>query len=419
MRRRLVRAFTLVELMVALTGGLVFSIFVFMLTRDVTRFFQQETGLSDATAAMLTGYQRLRADVQRAGFLASPNLVKDVGRCPARFPLDAPPTDTTFTAAPWSNFPLLPTLALARVTTGTTTAWLTANGLAPDELILYGNYTSADQYPVRAHVADTASIFLDPNSEELARAGFTTATATATLARLFPAGSIVRVVSANTGEEQYSIVAGVNGGTVAINLDPTFFLKPKTPTTSCGLRGVGADLVVNPVNVIRYRLGSMSGNAAFAALYAGTGGGASAEAGWPRLDLLREELNPNGTGTLSQELVTEFAVDFRVGAQVFVPGGTGLQFYPEGDTANLPNYVGPSTASGPMLANRGPHLIRALRPRLAVRTRSPDRQANVASGAGLYRVPLTGTGGNASDFARVRTLQSLIMTRNTRSRVWN
>lgn len=420
MRRQLTRAFTLVELMVALTGGLIFSVFVFMLTRDVSRFFQQETGLSDATTSMLTGYQRLRADVQRAGFLASPNFVKDIKRCPARTPIDGVPTLTNITGGVWGTFSHLPTLALARVTTGTATTWLTAVGLAPDELTLYGNYTSADQYPVRMHVAGTAEIYLNPNSEELARAGYATATAADTLARIFPAGSILRAVSAETGEEQYSIVDHTSAGTLAtptIHLDTTFPLTAKGAGTSCGLLGVGADLLVNPVNIIRYRLGSLSGNADFAALYP-TGG---TETAWPRLDLLREELNPKTSVTtpISQELVAEFAVDFRVSAQVFNPTLGTTPFLAEGSTT-LPAYLGPSTATAALALDMGPHMIRGLRPRLALRTRAPDRQANVVAGAGLYRVPLTpGSGGTtASDYARVRTLQSLIMTRNTRSRVW-
>src|SRR5690606_16621376 len=199
-----VRAFTLVELMVALTGGLIFSVFVFMLTRDVSRFFRNETGLSDATTALLAGYQRLRADVQRAGFLASPNFAKDIGRCPARTPTTGAVNTTNISGGTWATYDLLRDLAIARLDAGATTStWLTANGLAPDELTLYGNYTTADQYPVRSYSGQ--NIYLDPNSEELARAGYdssgTGSAAAAVLQRIFAAGTILRVVSADTGEE--------------------------------------------------------------------------------------------------------------------------------------------------------------------------------------------------------------------------
>jgi prepilin-type N-terminal cleavage/methylation domain-containing protein len=412
------RGFTLVELMVALTGGLIFSIFVFMMTRDVSRFFRQEAGLSDATSAILTGYQRLRADVQRAGFLSSPNFIKDLGRCPARTPVTGVPGLTNVTGGGWDTFDLVRKTAIARLTTPTPSTWHSARGLSPDELILYGNYTSPDQYPVRSYSAGV--LYLNPNSEELVRAGYAAGADATTLARIFPVGTMVRVLSANTGEEQYGVVAATAAaslGSPTITLDATLPLVAKGAGSNCGIRGVGADLLVNPVNIIRYRLGSLSANADYAALYAGTGGSAGAEANWTRYDLLREELSPNGAVTtpISQELVAEFAVDFRVGAQVVTNTTTqATTFYPEGD-ALLPYYLWDSTVPQANQSDRGPHFVRALRPRLAVRTRAPDRQANVASGSGLYRVPL----GTSSDYARVRTLQSLIMTRNSRNKIWN
>ena len=45
--------FTLVELMVAMTGGLFMSLIVFALARDGARFYQRESRVADAT--MLRG----------------------------------------------------------------------------------------------------------------------------------------------------------------------------------------------------------------------------------------------------------------------------------------------------------------------------------------------------------------------------
>jgi prepilin-type N-terminal cleavage/methylation domain-containing protein len=53
--RRAARGFTLVELMVALSGGLFLSAIVFALSRDTTRFYQQETRVASATLAGLVG----------------------------------------------------------------------------------------------------------------------------------------------------------------------------------------------------------------------------------------------------------------------------------------------------------------------------------------------------------------------------
>src|SRR5262249_28156260 len=79
--RRFFRGFTLTELMVAITGGLFISIAVFLLARQASRFYQHESRVSTATMASVVGFERLRADIARAGFLASPNVRKDPEVC--------------------------------------------------------------------------------------------------------------------------------------------------------------------------------------------------------------------------------------------------------------------------------------------------------------------------------------------------
>ena len=76
--------FTLVELMVALTGGLFISLAVFALSRDSGRFYQSETRLANATVGGMLGFERLRTDIARAGFLISPNAVRDPRLCGSR-----------------------------------------------------------------------------------------------------------------------------------------------------------------------------------------------------------------------------------------------------------------------------------------------------------------------------------------------
>ena len=75
------RAFTLVELMVAVTGGLFISIIVFAMARQGTRFYQQESRIAEATLASTIGMQRLRADIGRAGYMASPQITADSNLC--------------------------------------------------------------------------------------------------------------------------------------------------------------------------------------------------------------------------------------------------------------------------------------------------------------------------------------------------
>ena len=63
--------------MVALSGGLFLSIMVFALSRDTSRFYQRENRLAGAVMAGMSGFERLKADIARAGYLSSPNIVTD------------------------------------------------------------------------------------------------------------------------------------------------------------------------------------------------------------------------------------------------------------------------------------------------------------------------------------------------------
>ena len=58
-RRRRRRGFTLVELMVAVTGGLFVALAVFAISRQSGRFYTRESRVSDATLGALVGFERL------------------------------------------------------------------------------------------------------------------------------------------------------------------------------------------------------------------------------------------------------------------------------------------------------------------------------------------------------------------------
>jgi len=57
------RGFTLVELMVAMTGGLFLSIVVFAVSRDASRFYQREIRVANATITGVSGFERLVSDL--------------------------------------------------------------------------------------------------------------------------------------------------------------------------------------------------------------------------------------------------------------------------------------------------------------------------------------------------------------------
>lgn len=416
------RGFTLIEIMVALSGGLFFTIFVFMLTRDVSRFFQQESRLSDTTLSAISGFERLRADVARSGFLASPNLPKDPARCP---PGDPGAPATGFGPNWAANAPLLMTMGLLRVEPdlALTNATLTLNAIVPDRLTLYGNFTSSEQFPARSVVpaGATTLVYLDPTSGAMSRVGFTTATDAAMQNRMdaiFPAGRALRLVN-QEGEEQYGIIQSVTLGVAPlITLSTALPILAKGSGNVCGLRGLAGGVQVNTVNIIRYELADLKADARFAHVYSGEAPDADAS----RLELVRRELLPDGTEVVdSAELVTEYATDLRVGLSVVSNTALStISFLPAGH-ADIPKYAGDPLTTAAGIGN-GPHLIRGVHVRLSVRSTEGDREGamtGVNAGPVPFRVQLPTAIGLPTKFARVRTLQALIATRNSRSKLWN
>lgn len=419
--------FTLIELMVALSVGLFFSVTVFMLTRDVSRYFQRETRVADATMGAIIGFERLKADLARAGFLASPNLIKDPRRCPK------PPAPLV--AGGWSNFAPLSQMGSLYVARGQGGSTLTAGGLAlltanpslaPDRLRLFGNYRTAEQFPTRAisGPAATVTIQLQPDSGALLRLGYavtaTQAVRDAILVEAFPLGRALRVVSPE-GEEQYSIISAAASDALGV---PTITvqhsalgLQYKDSQPLCGIKGAGTGYLVNVVNIIEYALDDtlVATDPNFQDLRLGAAGEV-----WARTDLVRTEIDPQTGNAIanSQELIAEYAVDLRVGitAVTNLATRTTTSFAP-GDPL-MDTYAAPSSAA---LLNSGPHLIRGVRARLSVRSRSPDRGADVpdalkATPNDIFRVALPG--GSGDTFARVRSLVATVATRNTRGVLW-
>src|SRR4051812_27995211 len=74
------RGFTLIELIVAITAGMFVAIAAFALSRQGSRFFQQEARIANAQFAATAGFERMRNDIARASFLSTPNIQRDTTR---------------------------------------------------------------------------------------------------------------------------------------------------------------------------------------------------------------------------------------------------------------------------------------------------------------------------------------------------
>ena len=409
------RGFTLVELMVAVTGGLFISLAVFALASDASRFYRQESRISDANMNALVGFERLRNDIARAGFLSTPNVRRDPRLC------GNPIADPSWPAE-------LTRLASLRIEQGgcPPNATLTANGLTPDRLTLSGSYSSVDEFPVWNVQDDGANfnVYLQRNTGPLARLGYNNPATNQVdlLNSVFGAGRALRIVD-QAGEIQFGTIVGVGGGNtphVILSRNPILRFRQGAGNV-CGLKGNVTGAMVNVVNIVRYDLRNLSGNPAYAAAYTD-----AAETQWQadRTELARVELDTTGSpiqGT--EELVAELAVDFKLGITVVnnVLNGTDptLETYVPGD-AQIANYTADVTSlTNP---NQGPQRVRSVRVRFSVRSRLPDRDAPIvgASGTpvapGLYRIGLGA--GATTPFARVRTLQADVTLNNQVGTLW-
>jgi hypothetical protein len=421
--RHLVAGFTLVELMVALTGGLFVSVAVFMLAKQSTALYQSEARVSNATLGSVVGFERMRLDIERASFLSSPNVKRDPNVCGTP---DA--TWPTYLAHLQGIF-IQPT-----VITGMPVQ--SGNHLAPDEITLAGSYSSPDTFPVSSVVNTGANhiVTLETQFGAMARLGYTTAgppaAQQALLSTVFGIGRALRIVDTE-GKEQYGTITAVQGGS-----SPTILLAPAAPiilyrgtntTLKCGVMQGGAQHTANVVNIIRYAIRDMSGDTRYAPLFSsGTGGGAGAvpTTDTGRTELIREELNTSGAIIAnSTEIISEFAVDLRFGvtvAEIATPSSgvqqEQLETFAPGTATTA--WAGNTSTLG---AGFGPQRIRGVRARLSIRSREADRLSGMPDGGsvigpGLFRIGLGASG--SAPFARVRTVQADIAIRNQRGVAW-
>jgi hypothetical protein len=402
-RRRsdVARGFTLVELMVALSGGLFLSVMVFALARDTSRFYQREGRLANATLAGMMGFERLKADIARAGFLSTPNIVSDPLVC----------------MNPAAGRPaMLQTLASIRINPNTpaANATLALNGLTPDEIILAGSYDASDTFPLRE--ASGNVLFLQTGVGPMARLGYlapaiTPAEQQALLGNIFRPGRVLRLTD-KAGLHYFSVISAVNAGAQpSVTLTGVPALVYAGSGQSCGIQGRCTGCMVSVVNVIRYQIRNLQadGLARFAPLWAASAG-APGEA--TRTELVREELDANGVvienpGNLTTELVAEYAVDLGFSVTAQLPNANVAVDVQPGD-ANFPTIF----AAAPAVGN--PQRVRAVRARLSVRSREADREAAIPGG--LYRFRLLPA--PDTSWARVRTFQADIGLPNQEDVRW-
>lgn len=379
-----------------MTGALFLSVGVFMIAKHTTGLYQEETRAANANMASIIGFERLRSDLARAGFMSSPNVQTDTRICAQNPEPTWPAFMQQMQGVRFSATAGLPDL-------------FAANGLAPQQVILAGNFTTLEALPIRTIVSTgtTYVVYLQIASGAMARLGYTVTGADRAriLNATFPAGRAVRIVD-RAGRHHYGIVSSTQ-----IAPEPAVILQAPSPriqfrdnsALGCGITGNETGATINTVNFIQYRIGNLRDLPRFAPLYATAAQGLYDA---DRTELIREELSPAGTvidGT--QELISEYAVDlrFRITVQP-----NSLNPLTQVEDANLYTWAG---TQAQRVAGRGPQFIRSIHSWLSVRSRAADRNSTISVASGpLYRIALGAAG--AGPYARVRTVQSRVALNN-------
>ena len=207
------------------------------------------------------GFDRLRADIARAGFLTTANIQRDPFFCG-----DA-------TTAEISG------LAALRIEEATpAVAQDSANGLAPERLTLMGSYSSTEVFPIRTVVQENAGydVYLQANTGGIARSS-NDGTDGGTIGQIFQSGRTLRILDA-AGRYEFGIIDSYalnNSGQMVIHLkaSPAVPFKRSGP---CGVEGLGVGMQANVVNRIRYEIRDLKAAnlPQYAPLYAASATGA-------------------------------------------------------------------------------------------------------------------------------------------------
>jgi Tfp pilus assembly protein PilW len=442
--RRGPRAFTLIELTVSLVAGLIVALGILALSREATRTFNEEVRGAAAEATLRTAVDRLRADLQRAGYMSTANVALD--------PMIAKPLTQP------TNIPKTAPLGIQKLASIYLNAGgsLTANALAqssvqtpaltPDSFDIGGNLSTAEQFEVQMIVPPTTGctrVLLSTASSAMYRiavAGLGSAAATAELRNAFqpvPAGMttqfMVRLVD-STGHVQYlatcknATAASFNGTQPYVDLDtsttPLVFAS-QTGTVG-GISGYCEGCFINPVQLVRWEITTTKQEQAHTAQYAVALANLSTNTIDPlKYDLIRTYLDATDSYVYeTSEVVAEYAVDLKLAFSVETtalgdqqPSISTLTF----DDSTNANWAKDVTTTATV--NVGPQRIRSARVRLVTRAAQSDRSVNVPLGnfgaqTFMYRYcvnasPSCATNDGTLRWARARTVTAEVSFHNT------
>jgi len=171
--KRAARAFTLVELVVALSAGIAVAGAAYFLSKSSLNVFESEGRLSQAQFSATMGMNRLVNDLQRAGFMANPNFVSEPGKgCGDRTSFG---NIKAVTIVPGGSAGRAPVSVF--------------NLLNPDSITIVGNFVSTEQFEFRT--VQGSKVYMTMNDGAMQRSLRANSAGGPSLAELFQPGRFV------------------------------------------------------------------------------------------------------------------------------------------------------------------------------------------------------------------------------------
>jgi type II secretory pathway pseudopilin PulG len=464
-RRRSRAGFTLVELTIALVAGLIVALGIVGLSREATRTFNEEVRSSAAEAALRSAVDRLRADLARAAYMSTGNILSDP------MTAKAPTSPLAFANTAPPGIKQLAALALfdgGSTSNGLPLSALQSPAIAPDVLLIAGNMTCAEQFDVQMIIPPSGScqqILLSPVSPAIYRvaaAGIATPAGSQALNNVFapsPDGGtlhqyMVRLLD-DTGHTQYLAtcltppggqVAGITGGQPYVWIDSTD-TPIQTAQSTKGVGGVSGYAAgrawVNPIQWVRWEITSTTQEQTAMQQFSNGLGGtlASTTVDTNKYDLIRSYADVAGAASGSStvglpaiattsEVVAEYAIDldfaFTVDTTIAGPTQPNVISFPFEDTRNVTwgatiANLNPPPSTPP--TNQGPQRIRLVRSRIVTRAAMPDRSVNIPvtqfpNEEFMYRyciIPPCTINDTSLKWARARTITAEVSLANNSS----
>lgn len=386
-KRRSRAGFTLLELMVALVAGLTAITSIYFVGAASSRHFHEQQRIAQTQMSLRMAMEQLRRDIQRAGYLGTPNSQRETGCL-------TPPNQVQ-------------AVNYVRLGTGGLLPNQAENGAGADTLILTGNYATGDSYFSAGVSANGGTIFLQQNWQNFRRDfGIPPDVGNPNLVdpdRFDAAFSPSRYLHVTTQNGNH-FFAPITGADPAA---PSVTIGTPLPTGGFCLGGLGVGAIVAPLSQVRYSVQDLLAGTAFAA-----DPETAAARGLVGPQLVREELDFAGNAIAgTQRIVLEYVASISYSFVFDTQLTPGMP----------PTLVEATDAAAEAIFAARPEQVRSVIVTLAARTPEIDpRFAWVAEAAGNLAngVPPTRYRPNSDlpGAARVRSMRTEIFLTNVAAR---